>query len=86
MHGLSCHPAFGSLVPQPGTELRSPALEKDSNHWTTRAVPWQLLTSLKLFLNEKFKDSLSDVVWDLHVFELELQSPDFPSLLMSQSV
>ena len=60
--------------------------KKTPNHWTTRAVPWQLLISLKLFLNEKFKDSPSDVVWDLHVFERELQSPDFPSPLKSQSV
>lgn len=39
-----------------------------------------------MFLNEKFKASLSDVVWGFHVFELELQSPDSPPLLMSQSV
>ena len=32
--------AYGTLVPQPGIELMSPALEAWSlNHWTAREVP-----------------------------------------------
>ena len=39
VHGLSCPMAYGILVPQPGIELASPALEAWSlNHWTTREV------------------------------------------------
>ena len=35
-----CHGACGILVPQPGTELMSPAWEAwHLNHWTTREVP-----------------------------------------------
>ena len=34
--------ACGILVPQPGTEPKSPAVEAQSlNHWTSREVPTQ---------------------------------------------
>ena len=39
--------ACGVLVPQPGTEPRSPAVEVwNLNHWTTRKVPLHLLMTL----------------------------------------
>ena len=39
-HGLSCPVACGILVPQPGIEPASPALEvRSPNHWTAKEVP-----------------------------------------------
>ena len=48
--GLSCFAACGMLVPQPGIEPESPALECSLNQWTTREVP----TSLLFFLPTHF--------------------------------
>ena len=36
---LSCSMAWGILVPRPGIEPASPALQGGPNHWTTREVP-----------------------------------------------
>ena len=39
-HGLSCPATCGILVPRPGIESASPALEVQIlNHWATREVP-----------------------------------------------
>ena len=39
-----CLTAYGILVPKPGTEPMSPALEMQSlNHWTAKEVPETIL-------------------------------------------
>ena len=39
-HGLSCPADCEIFVPQPGIDLASPALGRQSlNHWTTREAP-----------------------------------------------
>ena len=44
-----CHPACTILVPQPGIEPVSPAVEVWSlNHWTTREVPKQIFKKLEI--------------------------------------
>ena len=83
------HMSYGILVPQPGIESRSPAVEVwSSNHWTTREFCFVVACSFgfcsyvssKLLLAWSFSPLHHNIFEFYHHWNLQTQIPAFHSL------
>ena len=71
---LSCSTACGILVPQPGIEPTSPAVEAQSlNHWTTSEVSRFIL--LNLILHDSIIHSHKKFKWYRYIAQMSFPIP-----------